>query len=280
MYTRHSRCLWQVVFEKNIRELPGFLIENRRYGKHTVDGDTARFIWTPSEFAQAYQTDNIDIPASRLESVFADSPGALLGFLRFLPGVVPTDAPWYFDLAVTSDGQVCGDIEQYLYSVEAAPDASTVRDCNRVWDPDGSVHGNPRSYGRYEGANISVSVMLIDRGDNRSNQVNTQEYCDSPQASAPTPTRPLPGPNSRATIHVHVCHRWKRTLGERPLRTYRRPGTYHMAIPGLTAWFKGTCSLATGSPGSYLEIKLWILGARAPGSPACAVTRSHSNPLL
>ena len=181
-------CAWQVAFEKNLKELPGFLIENRKYGKYTVDGDIARFVWTPSEFAQAFQTDVIDTPASRLESLTSN------GLLRWLPGVGPTDAPWYFDLAVTSDGQVCGDIEQYLYSYG---DPGNVSDCKRVWDPDGSVHGNPRSYGPYEGMNISASVMLIDRGDDQgSGQVNngaasTRKYCDNPQASAPTSHLPF-----------------------------------------------------------------------------------------
>ena len=41
--------------------------------------------------------------------------------------------------------------------------------------PDGSVHGNARSYGPYEGMNISISVMLNDDGNN-------WRLCDTPEA--------------------------------------------------------------------------------------------------
>ena len=43
--------------------------------------------------------------------------------------------------------------------------------------PDGSVHGNARSYGPYEGMTISISIMLNDDG-------NSWRLCDTPEAHA------------------------------------------------------------------------------------------------
>ena len=45
-------------------------------------------------------------------------------------------------------------------------------DCRQ---PDGSVHGNARSYGPYEGSVISISTMLNDDG-------NSWRLCDTPEA--------------------------------------------------------------------------------------------------
>ena len=167
------------------------------------DGSLRRFSWPLGEFTEVMQRE-IDGYASQL--LWPDQLKPL--------GSVPTDAPWYFDLAVNSEGHVCGEINKYAYSYGSA---SGMFDCNRVWDvrpqptpmyihhavswplilasklrphppcapslttrmyaaqPDGSVHGNARSYGPYEGRNISISIMLNDDG-------NSWRLCDTPEA--------------------------------------------------------------------------------------------------
>ena len=69
------------------------------------DGSLRRFSWTLGEFKEVMQRE-IDGYASRLLW-----PDNLQPF-----GSVPTDAPWYFDLAVDSEGHVCGEINKYAYS--------------------------------------------------------------------------------------------------------------------------------------------------------------------
>ena len=83
------------------------------------DGSLRRFSWPLGEFKEVVQRE-IDEYASRL----LDSDPRLLGS-------APTDAPWYFALAVNSEGHACGEINEYAYSYGSA---SGMFDCNRVWD--------------------------------------------------------------------------------------------------------------------------------------------------
>ena len=83
------------------------------------DGSLKRFSWPLSEFRQVVQSE-IDDYSSNLLAPFAR-----------LFGSAPTDAPWYFDLAVNSEGHACSEINEYEYSYGSA---SGMFDCNRVWD--------------------------------------------------------------------------------------------------------------------------------------------------
>ena len=46
--------------------------------------------------------------------------------------------------------------------------------------PDGSVHGNARSYGKYNGTNVSISMMLVDDG-----RKSWRRLCDTPNSDTP-----------------------------------------------------------------------------------------------
>ena len=70
------------------------------------DGSLRRFSWTLGEFKEVVQREIDHYSSSLLHPVWFPS-----GPQPF--GSVPTDAPWYFDLAVTSEGHVCGEINKY-----------------------------------------------------------------------------------------------------------------------------------------------------------------------
>ena len=84
------------------------------------DGSLRRFSWPLGEFKEVMQRE-IDGYASQLLWPYQLQP----------LGSAPTDAPWYFDLAITSEGHACGEINKYAYSYGSA---SGMFDCNRVWD--------------------------------------------------------------------------------------------------------------------------------------------------
>ena len=89
------------------------------------DGSLRRFSWPLGEFKEVVQREIDGYASSLLEPVqFPSGP-------QPFNGAVPTDAPWYFDLAVDSKGHACGDINEYAYSYGSA---SGMFDCNRVWD--------------------------------------------------------------------------------------------------------------------------------------------------
>ena len=135
------------------------------YEEHglNLNGDTGRFEWSLGEFAQARQ-DHVNRWASK---------GRLFKIAEALKGVVPTDAPWSFELAATSSGHVCGNVEEFLYSYA---DASSLEDsgCVRVWDT------GSRSYGPYEDMNISISVVLHERDKNLDGTASFI-FCDHPE---------------------------------------------------------------------------------------------------
>ena len=72
-----------------------------------------------------------------------------------------------------------------------------LRPCAR--QPDGSVHGNPLSYGPYDGMNVSLSMMLVDDG-----QKSWRRLCDSPQPPQACTNPPLLRPGSTCPLG-HLC---------------------------------------------------------------------------
>ena len=88
------------------------------------DGSLRRFSWPLGEFLEVVQREIDGYASSLLPPV--DFPSGPHPF-----GSVPTDAPWYFDLAVNSEGHACSEINEYEYSYGSA---SGMFDCNRVWD--------------------------------------------------------------------------------------------------------------------------------------------------
>ena len=88
------------------------------------DGSLRRFSWTLGEFKEVVQLEIDEYASQILDSAEFPSGPQLFGS-------APTDAPWYFDLAVTSEGHACGEINEYEYSYGSA---SGMFDCNRVWD--------------------------------------------------------------------------------------------------------------------------------------------------
>lgn len=169
--------LSRVAFETNLTQSPRLCLTHPEMCRESEsDGSLSRFVLPLDDFTQVLQ-DDIDTAASRLLD-----PATLRAAYKGL-GLAPTDAPWHFDLAVTSGDNgtlhACGGIEEYEYSYGSP---SGTFGCNRVWDvrlaarslcppilstpprpppcarqPDGSVHGNPRSYGPYDGMNASPS---------------------------------------------------------------------------------------------------------------------------
>lgn len=116
--------LHQVAFETNLTKNPRICRTRPEVCLDSeLDGSLRRFSWSLGEFTQVVQRE-IDYYASWLLPVDA------VDYLRIF-GSLPTDAPWYFDLAVTSEGHACGEIYEYEYSYGSA---SGVFDCNRVWD--------------------------------------------------------------------------------------------------------------------------------------------------
>lgn len=71
------------------------------------------------------------------------------------------------------------------------------RPCAR--QPDGSVHGHPQSYGRYDGMNVSLSMMLVDDGHK-----SWRRLCDSPQAAI-TPSTKSPSAPCSTCLLGHTC---------------------------------------------------------------------------
>ena len=146
--------LRSVSFETNITRFPRKWFFYRSMGTMESYNDPStgalmgRFVWSLSEFA-SYWEDAMDRLASK--QLFYSKAHQLLGF-------APSDAPWSFDLAVDSRGHACIDIEEYEYSYGSP---RSLYSCKRVWDPDGSVHGQPRSYGPYNGMTVSFSDMSL-----------------------------------------------------------------------------------------------------------------------
>ena len=181
------------------------------------DGDGSligRFSWPLEKFSELVLAD-INTHASRVSYLGRYLPEAL--------GFALTDSPWSSDLAVTSQGDACGGIDEYEYSYGSP---TGLFDCNRVWDvrpspascpppgsrapysrpcarqPDGSVHGNPQSYGRYDGMNVSLSMMLVDDGHK-----SWRRLCDSPQPpqAAITPCTKSPSAPCSTCLLGHTC---------------------------------------------------------------------------
>ena len=181
------------------------------------DGDGSligRFSWPLEKFSELVLAD-INTHASRVSYLGRYLPEAL--------GFALTDSPWSSDLAVTSQGDACSGIDEYEYSYGSP---TGLFDCNRVWDvrpspascpppgsrapysrpcarqPDGSVHGNPQSYGRYDGMNVSLSMMLVDDGHK-----SWRRLCDSPQPpqAAITPCTKSPSAPCSTCLLGHTC---------------------------------------------------------------------------
>ena len=75
------------------------------------------------------------------------------------------DAPWNYDLSVDEHGNMC-DGNIYVYSYEQNrmyDDMIEGSECSLVYDRDGS-QGHLRSYGPYDGTNVSMSVMRAGEG--------------------------------------------------------------------------------------------------------------------
>ena len=116
----------RVAFETNLTDNPRICRTRPEICLNSEpDGSLRRFSWPLGEFKEVVQREIDGYASSLLEPVqFPSGP-------QPFNGAVPTDAPWYFDLAVDSKGHACGDINEYAYSYGSA---SGMFDCNRVWD--------------------------------------------------------------------------------------------------------------------------------------------------
>ena len=123
----------QVAFKSNLTSNPKICLARPEIcldsNEVSRDGDGSligRFSWPLERFSELVQAD-INTHASRLSYL------TRLG-VRYLPevlGLPLTDSPWSSDLAVTSQGDACGGIDEYEYSYGSP---TGLFDCNRVWD--------------------------------------------------------------------------------------------------------------------------------------------------
>ena len=131
--------LQYVAFETNLTKTPKICLAKPEMCLRSLAGDvpsldigslTRRFVLPLDEFTQYFQDAVSTVASKQLLTVYRHIPD-LLGLAR-------TDAPWYYDLAVNSQGHACGDIYEYAYSYGAP---SGLLDCNRVWV---CAHPRPR----------------------------------------------------------------------------------------------------------------------------------------
>lgn len=120
----------QVAFKSNLTNNPKLCLARPEIcldssKEVSRDGDGSligRFSWPLERFSELVLAD-INTHASRVSYLGRYLPEAL--------GFALTDSPWSSDLAVTSQGDACGGIDEYEYSYGSP---TGLFDCNRVWD--------------------------------------------------------------------------------------------------------------------------------------------------
>ena len=114
----------QVAFESNLTKNPNMCkTRPKECVDNEPDGSLRRFSWPLDQFMQVMQAD-INAVASMVSTLFKnigpgggaweqDIQGQLSGgWLYAQLGLPPTDAPWFYQLAVDSEYNACSEIEE------------------------------------------------------------------------------------------------------------------------------------------------------------------------